>query len=79
MIGVVRTLEKEVQQGEAKVIEAKNATEKEAAQKKQAISTDQLYTLGVLEHNKANYDAAITYFLQSLENHPNAVSVPTRT
>lgn len=44
----------------------------EAAQKKQAISTDQLYTLGVLEHNKANYDAAISYFLQSLENHPNA-------
>jgi tetratricopeptide (TPR) repeat protein len=44
----------------------------EAAQKKQSISTDQLYTLGVLEHNKANYDMAISYFLQSLENHPNA-------
>jgi tetratricopeptide (TPR) repeat protein len=44
----------------------------EAAQKKQSISTDQLYTLGVLEHNKANYDMAISYFLQSLENHPAA-------
>jgi tetratricopeptide (TPR) repeat protein len=44
----------------------------EAAQKKQAISTDQLYTLGVMEHNKANYDKAISFFLQSLENHPDA-------
>lgn len=44
----------------------------EAAQKKQAISTDQLYALGVLEHNKANYDMAISYFLQSLEKHPDA-------
>jgi len=44
----------------------------EAAQKKQTISTDQLYALGVLEHNKANYDMAISYFLQSLEKHPDA-------
>jgi len=44
----------------------------EAAQKKQSISMDQLYTLGVLEHNKANYDMAISYFLQSLQNHPDA-------
>jgi len=44
----------------------------EAGQKKQSITTDQLYTLGVLEHNRANYDTAISYFLQSLENHPNA-------
>jgi tetratricopeptide (TPR) repeat protein len=44
----------------------------EAAQKKQSISTDQLYALGVLEHNRANYDMAISYFLQSLENHPEA-------
>ncbi len=44
----------------------------EAAQKKQSISTDQMYTLGVLEHNKGNYDAAITYFRQSLEKHPGA-------
>ncbi len=44
----------------------------ESAQKKQAITTDQLYTLGVMEHNKGNYDKAISYFLQSLENHPQA-------
>jgi tetratricopeptide (TPR) repeat protein len=44
----------------------------ETSQKKPAITADQLYTLGVLEHNKANYDTAIAYFRQSLENHPNA-------
>jgi tetratricopeptide (TPR) repeat protein len=44
----------------------------EAAQKKQAISTDQLYSLGVLEHNKGNYDTALSYFHQSLEKHPGA-------
>lgn len=44
----------------------------EANLKKQPISPDQLYALGVLEHNKANYDAAISYFLQSLEKHPDA-------
>jgi tetratricopeptide (TPR) repeat protein len=44
----------------------------EASQKKQAVTADQLYALGVLEHNKANYEAAISYFLKSLENHPTA-------
>jgi tetratricopeptide (TPR) repeat protein len=44
----------------------------EASQKKPAITADQLYALGVMEHNKANYDAAISYFIQSLENHPTA-------
>lgn len=44
----------------------------EANQKKAPVTADQLYTLGVMEHNKANYDAAITYFIQSLEKHPNA-------
>ncbi len=44
----------------------------EAAQKKQSISSDQLYALGVLEHNRANYEMAISYFLQSLEKHPDA-------
>jgi tetratricopeptide (TPR) repeat protein len=44
----------------------------EAAQQKAAISNDQLYSLGVVEHNKANYDKAISYYLQSLENHPDA-------
>jgi tetratricopeptide (TPR) repeat protein len=44
----------------------------ETAQQKAAISNDQLYSLGVVEHNKANYDKAISYYLQSLENHPDA-------
>ena len=44
----------------------------EAVQKKQSVSTDQLYALGVLEHNKSNYDEAISYFLQSLGQHPDA-------
>lgn len=44
----------------------------ESAQKKQQISKDQLYALGVMEHNKANYDQAIVYFRQSLENHRDA-------
>jgi tetratricopeptide (TPR) repeat protein len=44
----------------------------EAHLKRQPVTSDQLYALGVMEHNKANYDAAISYFLQSLEKHPNA-------
>jgi tetratricopeptide (TPR) repeat protein len=44
----------------------------EAAQKKPAITADQLYALGVLEHNKTNYDKAVSYFIQSIENHPDA-------
>ena len=44
----------------------------EAILKKPAASADQLYALGILEHNKGNYDAAISYFLQSLAKHPGA-------
>jgi tetratricopeptide (TPR) repeat protein len=44
----------------------------EANLKKAPVSADQLYALGVMEHNKTNYDAAIGYFMQSLEKHPNA-------
>jgi tetratricopeptide (TPR) repeat protein len=44
----------------------------EANLRKQPVSSDQLYALGVMEHNKGNYDAAISYFLQSLEKHPDA-------
>jgi tetratricopeptide (TPR) repeat protein len=44
----------------------------EAAQKKPAITADQLYALGVMEHNKANYDKAVSFFIQSIENHPDA-------
>ncbi len=43
----------------------------EAAQKKPAVSTDQLYTRGVWEHNQGNYDGAISYFEQLLAKHPN--------
>jgi tetratricopeptide (TPR) repeat protein len=44
----------------------------EANLKKPAASADQLYALGIMEHNKTNYDAAISYFLQSLAKHPKA-------
>jgi tetratricopeptide (TPR) repeat protein len=44
----------------------------EANLKKPAASADQLYALGIMEHNKANFDAAISYFLQSLVKHPDA-------
>ena len=44
----------------------------ENAQKNPEITTDQLYSLGVLEHNKTNYDTAIAYFQQSLKKHPDA-------
>jgi|WetSurMetagenome_2_1015567.scaffolds.fasta_scaffold64501_2 tetratricopeptide (TPR) repeat protein len=44
----------------------------EAVQKKPAITADQLYATGVVEHNKANYDKAVSYFLQAIEKRPNA-------
>jgi len=44
----------------------------EATQKTPPATTDQLYTLGILEHNKTNYDAAIAYFQKSLAIHPDA-------
>jgi tetratricopeptide (TPR) repeat protein len=45
----------------------------EARQKKTPPETqNQAYALGILEHNKANYDKAISYFRQSLEKHPQA-------
>ncbi len=44
----------------------------EAAHKKPSVSQDELYSLGVMEHNRGNYDGAITYFQQSLDKHPNA-------
>ncbi len=43
----------------------------EAAHRKPAITNDQLYTLGVMEHNRGAYDAAVAYFRQSLEKHPD--------
>jgi tetratricopeptide (TPR) repeat protein len=44
----------------------------ESSQKKPAISNDQLYGMGVLHHNRGNYDQAVAYFRQSLEKHQNA-------
>jgi tetratricopeptide (TPR) repeat protein len=44
----------------------------ETNQKRPAPTSDQMYALGVLEHNKANYDKAISYFNQALEKHPHA-------
>ncbi len=44
----------------------------ETAHKKPPVTNDQLYTLGVMEHNRGNYDAAIANFRQSLEKHPDA-------
>ena len=44
----------------------------EAAHKKPVVTHDQLYTLGVMEHNRGNYDGAITYFRQSLDKHGGA-------
>jgi tetratricopeptide (TPR) repeat protein len=44
----------------------------EAAHKDPPVADDQLYALGVMEHNRGNYDAAIANFLLSLEEHPGA-------
>jgi len=45
----------------------------EARQKKTPPATEnQAYALGVMEHNKTNYDKAIAYFRQSLERYPRA-------
>jgi tetratricopeptide (TPR) repeat protein len=43
----------------------------EPAHKKPAVTHDQLYTLGVMDHNRGNYDGAIAYFRQSIEKHAN--------
>lgn len=44
----------------------------EASHKKPVIGNDQLYTLGVMEHNQGNYDNAINFFQQSLERNPGS-------
>jgi tetratricopeptide (TPR) repeat protein len=44
----------------------------ENVRQKAAPTNDELYSLGVLEHNRGNYDAAIAYFRQSLDKRPNA-------
>ncbi len=47
----------------------------ESSHKKPAVGNDQLYTLGVMEHNHGNYEGAISYFRQSLEKNSNAEHV----
>jgi tetratricopeptide (TPR) repeat protein len=44
----------------------------EAAHRRPAITNDQLYTLGVMEHNRGNFEGAISHFKQSLEKNRNA-------
>ncbi len=44
----------------------------EAAQRKPAAPNDQIYTLGIVEHNRGNYDAAIAHFRQMLARFPDA-------
>jgi len=40
--------------------------------KRPPTNIDQLYNLGILEHNRGDYDKAIAYFRQSLEKHPDS-------
>lgn len=44
----------------------------EASHKKPVIATDQLYTLGVMEHNRGDYMNAVSYFRHSLEKNPKS-------
>jgi tetratricopeptide (TPR) repeat protein len=44
----------------------------EAAHKKPTITNDQLYSLGVVEFNRGNFEGAVEYFRQSLELHKEA-------
>lgn len=44
----------------------------EAGQKKAPASADELYAIGIMAHNQADYDRAIAHFRKSLEKHPDA-------
>jgi len=44
----------------------------ELSHKKQTVHHDQLYTMGVMEHNRHNYEGAAIYFRQSLGKYPKA-------
>jgi tetratricopeptide (TPR) repeat protein len=44
----------------------------EAAHKRPAITNDQLYGLGVMEHNRGNYEGALGFFRQALSQRPEA-------
>jgi tetratricopeptide (TPR) repeat protein len=41
----------------------------EATHKRPNVTNDQLYTLGVMAHNRGDFDNAISFFRQSLEKH----------
>jgi tetratricopeptide (TPR) repeat protein len=43
-----------------------------AARPRSAASSDELYSMGVLEHNRGNFEAAIGCFRQCLERHSDA-------
>ena len=44
----------------------------EAGPKKAPASADELYAIGIMAHNQADYDRALSYFSKSLEKHPDA-------
>jgi tetratricopeptide (TPR) repeat protein len=44
----------------------------ESVHKRTVVTNDQLYTLGVMMHNRRDFEAAISYFRQSLEKHKDA-------
>ncbi len=44
----------------------------EAALHKPAVTSDQLYTFGIVEHNRGNYDSAISTFNQLLARQPDS-------
>jgi tetratricopeptide (TPR) repeat protein len=44
----------------------------EPVHKRPAATNDQLYTLGVMAHNRGDYDNAISYFRQSLDKHKDS-------
>ncbi len=44
----------------------------EATHRRPAITNDQLYGLGVIEHNRANYEGALNHYHRSLVQRPEA-------
>jgi tetratricopeptide (TPR) repeat protein len=44
----------------------------EAAHRKPVVANDELYAMGVVEHNRADYAKALSYFSQSLEKHQDS-------
>jgi len=44
----------------------------ERAHRKPPVTNDQIYALGVMDHNRGRYDAAISNFLQCIDKNPRA-------